>query len=147
MDIYTKKHWSTLVEKGVVGKSLAQGKNVYGHSGVFYAWFLAPKIKYCSVIDGFSFIAAKRTFKGYSQEHRMIKLDQYLSLSEGKPISGRSSRDSTKTFEGIKTPDGKQGCLECKNTKFCSDCVMKPKMNCFHCEMERSNISKENIFY
>ena len=73
-----KKHWSTLVEKGYVGKSLGQGKNDYGDSGIFYAWFLAPKIKYCLVIDDFGIISAKRTFKGYSEEHRMIKLNEYI---------------------------------------------------------------------
>ena len=40
-----KKHRSTLVDKGFVGKSLGHGKNDYGASDIFYAWFLAPKIK------------------------------------------------------------------------------------------------------
>ena len=133
-----KKHWSTLVEKGFVGKSLGLGKNDYGNSGIFYAWFLAPKIKYCLVIDDFGIISAKRTFKGYSEEHRMIKLDEYISLSEGKTVSGRFSIDWTKTFEGIKIPHRKQDCSECDNRKICSDCIIKPKMNCFNCEMEKS---------
>ena len=133
-----KKHWSTLVGKGFVGKSLGQGKNDYGNSGIFYDWFLALKIKYCLVIDDFGVILAKRTFKGYSEEQRMIELDEYISLSEGKTVSGRFSIDWTKTFEGIKIPRQKQGCLECENTNFGVDCVMKLKMNCFNCEMERS---------
>ena len=133
-----KKHWSTLVEKGFVGKSLGLGKNDYGDSGIFYAWFLAPKIKYCLVIDDFGIISAKRTFKGYSEEHRMIKLDEYISLSEGKTVSGRFSIDWNKTFEGIKIPHRKQDCADCDNKRKCSDCVIKPKMNCFNCEMERA---------
>ena len=133
-----KKHWSTLVEKGFVGKSLGLGKNDYGDSGIFYAWFLAPKIKYCLVIDDFGIISAKRTFKGYSEEHRLIKLDKYISLSKGKTVSGRFSIDWTKTFEGIKIPHRKQDCSECDNRKICSDCVIKPQMNCFNCEMEKS---------
>ena len=133
-----KKHWSTLVEKGFVGKSLGLGKNDYGDSGIFYAWFLAPKIKYCLVIDDFGIISAKRTFKGYSEEHRMIKLEEYISLSEGKSVSGRFSIDWTKTFEGIKIPHRKQNCSDCDNKKFCNICILKPKMNCFNCEMERS---------
>ena len=133
-----KKHWSTLVEKGFVGKSLGQGKNDYGDSGIFYAWFLPPKIKYCLVIDDFGVISAERTFKGYSEEHRMIKLEEYISLSEGKTVSGRFSIDWTKTFEGLKIPHRKQDCSDCDNTKFCNDCVIKPKMNCFNCEMERA---------
>ena len=55
-------------------------KSDYGNSGIFYAWFLAPKIKYCLVVDDFDVILAKRTFKGFSEEHRMIKLDEYISL-------------------------------------------------------------------
>ena len=133
-----KKYWKKLDEKGYVGKKLGQGKNDYGDSGIFYAWFLAPKIKYCLVIDDFGIISAKRTFKGYSEEHRMIKLDEYISLSEGKTVSGRFSIDWTKTLEGIKIPHRKQDCSDCDNTKFCNDCVIKPKMNCFNCEMEKS---------
>ena len=132
-----KKHWSTLIEKGFVGKSPGLGKNDYGNSGIFYAWFLAPKIKYCLVVDDFGIISAKRTFKGYSEEHRMIKLEEYISLSEGKTVSGRFSIDWTKTFEGIKIPHRKQDCSDCDNTKFCNDCVIKPKKNCFNCEMEK----------
>ena len=127
-----------MVEKGFVGKSLGLGKNEYGNSGIFYAWFLAPKIKYCLVIVDFGFISAKRTFKGYSEEHRMIKLEEYISSSEGKTASGRFSFDWTKTFEGIKIPHRKQDCLDCDNSKICTDCVIKPKMNCFNCEMEKS---------
>ena len=48
----------------------------------------------------FGVISAKRTFKGYSEEHTMIKLEEYISLSEGKTVSGRFSIDWTKTFEG-----------------------------------------------
>ena len=132
------KHWSTLVEKGYVGKSLGQGKNDYGNSGIFYAWFLAPKIKYCLVMEDFGVISAKRTFKGCSEEHRMINFEEYITLSEGKTVSGRFSIDWTKTFEGIKIPHRKQDCLDCDNGKICSDCIIKPKMNCFKCEKERS---------
>ena len=90
------------------------------------------------VIDDFGIISAKRTFKGYSEEHRLTKLDEHTSLSEGKTVSGRFSIDRTKTFEGIKIPHRKQNCADCDNSKHCSDCVIKPKMNCFNCEMERA---------
>ena len=133
-----KKHWNKLVEKGFVGKSLGLGKNDYGNSGIFYAWFLAPKIKYCLIIDDFGIISAKRTFKSYSEEHRLIKLEEYISLSEGKTVSVGFSIDWTKKFEGIKIPHRKQDCAECDNRKICSDCVIKPKKNCFNCEMEKS---------
>ena len=133
-----KKYWSTFVDIGFVGKSPGLGKNEYGNSGIFHFWFLAPKIKYCPLIDEFGVISAKRAFKGYNEEHRMIKLDEYLSLSEGKTVSCRFWIDWTKTFEGIKIPHRKQDCLDCDNGKVCSDCVIKPKVNCFNCETERT---------
>ena len=68
----------------------------------------------------------------------MIKLDEYISLPEGKTVSGRFSIDWNKTFEGIKIPHRKQNCLNCDNGKIYSDCVLKPKMNCFNCELERA---------
>ena len=74
------ENWSTLFENEFVGNSLALGKNDYGISGIFYAWFLAPKINYCLVTDDFGVFPAKRTFKGYREEYRMIKLDELISL-------------------------------------------------------------------
>ena len=71
-----KKHWSDLVDNGFVCVSLGLRKNDSGISGIFYAWFLAPKINYCLVIDDFGVILAKRTSNGYSEEHKMIKLNE-----------------------------------------------------------------------
>ena len=70
------KCWDDLADKRFVGKILGLGKIDYGNSGIFYAWFLAPKIKYCLVIDDFGVISGRRTFKGLSEEHRMVKLDE-----------------------------------------------------------------------
>ena len=131
-----KKHWSSLLEKGFVGKPFGLGKSNYGNSGIFYACFSAPKIKYCLVIDDFGVITAKRTFKGYSEEHRMITLDKNIPLSGRETVSGRFLIDWTKTFEGINEPHRKQNCLICDIGKICS--VIKPKVNCFNCEIERA---------
>ena len=104
--------------------------------GIFYAWFLAPKIKYCLVTVDFGVILAKRTFKGFSEEHGMIKLEKFISLSEGKTVSGRFLIDLTKTSEGLKIPPRKQDSSDCDNRKICSGFVTKIKMNCYNCEME-----------
>ena len=124
-----------MVDNGFVCNCVGLVKNDSGSSGRFFAWFLAPKIKSCLVIDDFGVISARRTFKGYSEENSMIKLDEYISLSEGKTVSGRFVIDWTKTFERIKLPHRKQDCLDCDIGKTCSDCVIKSKMNCFNCEM------------
>ena len=53
----------------------------------------------------------------------------------------------TRTFEGVEIPQRKQDCLDCDNGKNCSDCVIKPKMNCFNCEMERAFKSCLDLIY
>ena len=67
----------------------------------------------------------------------MIKLDYFLSLSEGESMSGRFLNDWKKSFEGIKIPHQKPSCLECENKLVCSNFVEKRKMNCFNCNMEK----------
>ena len=93
-----------MVDIGFVGKSLDLGDIDYGTFVLFYAWFLAPKVKYSLVADDFGFLMAERFFKGYSEEHKMIKLNEFLSLSEGKTISSRFLIDWTKSIERIKIP-------------------------------------------
>ena len=73
----------------------------------------------------------KRTFKGYSEEHRMIELTEFITLS-GNTVSGRFSIDWTKTFRGIKLQHRKQDCLDCDNVKTCCDCVIILKIHRKH---------------
>ena len=91
-----KKYWSDLIDNGFIGKSLGLGKNDYGNPGKFHAWFLGPKMNCLLEKDHFGVISGKRTFKGYSEEHKMIKLDEYISLSERKIVSGGFLIDWTK---------------------------------------------------
>ena len=90
------------------------------------------------MIDDLVLFRLKGLSKVIAIKHRMIKLDEYKSISEGKTVSGRFSIDWTKTFEGIKIPHRKQVCSDCDKGKICSDCVIKPKMNCFNCEISRA---------
>ena len=60
------KHWDKLDKAGLVGKGLLQGKNDYKDGGIFYALFLAPKIKYCSTINKYGVIDEQKTFRGFS---------------------------------------------------------------------------------
>ena len=68
----------------------------------------------------------------------MIKLNQFLSLSEAETNFGKFSINWTKSFETPKLPLRKQGCLDCDNEKTCSNFAIKPQMNCFKSEVERA---------
>ena len=52
---------------GLIQKGLYQSKNDFGNGRTFYGLFLAPKIKYCIVIDENGVLSQKTTFKGYDQ--------------------------------------------------------------------------------
>ena len=136
-----KKHWSTLVDDGFVSESPGLGKNEYDNAGIFYAWFEASKIKSCFFIKDYGVISAKRSFKGFSEENRMIKLDDFISLSEGKTVSERFSNNWTKTFEGVRLLPMIPNCLDCDIGRICSDCVIKPKLNCFNSKLEKGCLS------
>ena len=68
----------------------------------------------------------------------MNKMNEVISSSERKTVSDRYSIDWTESFEGINIPHRKQECLDCDIGKICSDSVIKPKLNCFNCKMERA---------
>ena len=133
-----KEYCSDLVDNGFVGKSLGLGKNDYGSSGLSYAGFSAPKITYCLVIEDIGVLSARGIFEGYRKELRTLKLDEKISLSEGKTLSGRFSVDWTKTIEGTKIPHGKQDCLDCDNGNICSNCVRESQMNFSNSGTERA---------
>ena len=90
------------------------------------------------MIDNFGVISTKCAFKGYSEEHRMTKLVEYISLLEERTISRKFSIAPTKAFDDIEKPHRKHGCLGCNAEKYCSACFIKPKMNFFNCEMEKA---------
>ena len=97
-----KNHWSTSADNGLAGKSLGLGENDDSNAGIFYAWFLVPKRKYCQVINHFGVISARRGFTRYSGERKTIRFDDFISLLEGKSVTGRFSIDWTQTFESNK---------------------------------------------
>ena len=59
-----KNNYGILGNKGFVGKNLFHSKNDYGNStGIVYGLFLAPKVKYCIVIDENGGLAQKTLSK------------------------------------------------------------------------------------
>ena len=77
------KHWDELNNAGFVGKSLLQGKNDYKDGGIFYALFLAPKIKYCLIIIKYGIIHEKKCFKGYTNVSDNLERKEDFKMSDG----------------------------------------------------------------
>ena len=77
------KHWDKLLGKNLVGKNLLQGKNDHGDTGIFYALFLAPKIKYCLTINKFGIIHEKNCFKGFTNVSDNVDRKKYFKMANG----------------------------------------------------------------
>ena len=71
----------------LVGKNLCQGENDYKICGVFYGFFLSPKIKYVLAINELGIIQQHMTFKGLNDSKRLLDRSQYFNMLEGKKIS------------------------------------------------------------
>ena len=55
--------------------------------GIFYALFLASKIKYVLILDEFGVIQQHMTLKGFNDSKRLLDRSQYFDMLEGKDIS------------------------------------------------------------
>ena len=118
-----KKYWDVLDKANLVGEELCQGKNDYKTGGIFYALFLAPKIKYCSTIDGYGIIQEHKTFKGFNDSKRLLDRSQYFKMIEGGKISAMLPRSWKKSFDsGIIIPTKMRFCNECNDRKWCDNC-------------------------
>ena len=71
-----KKYWDVLDKASLVGKDLCQGKNDCKSGGVFYGFFLAPKIKYVVTIDENGIKKEHKTSKGFYGRDRLLDRSQ-----------------------------------------------------------------------
>ena len=134
-----KNDYNILDENGLIGKNLWQSKNDYGDSaGIVYGLFLAPKVKYCIVIDENGVLSQKTTFKGFNQIINDITFKDFLDLEKGLTIENRSKLKWKRDLAGIKILHRKLNCEHCNENKLCESCLIKPETNCLQCELTKS---------
>ena len=76
-----KDDYNILKDKGLVGKDLFQSNNDYGDdAGIVYGLVLAPKVKYCIVINENGVLSQKTTFKGFNQNINNITFKDFRDL-------------------------------------------------------------------
>ena len=134
-----KNDYDVLKGKGLVGKNLFQSKHEYcENTGIAYALFLAPEVKYCIIIDERGGLSQKTTFKGFNQNFINITFKDFLDLEQSKTLENVSKLKWKRELGVTKIPHCKVGCENCDESKKCVDCVIKRKMNCFNCEISKS---------
>ena len=125
-----KKYWDVLDKANLVGKNLCQGKNDYKTGGIFYALFLAPKIKYCLTINDLGIIEQHMTFKGFNDSKRLLDRSQYFDMLAGKKITAMLPRSWKKSFyNGVIIPTKMRQCNACNDGILCVTCNNKINEN------------------
>ena len=112
-----------------------QSKNDYGKGGILYGLFLAPKIKYCIVMDETGILSQKTTFKGYDQNMVGLNYKVFLDLERCDTILGESKLIWKRDLHGVKILHRVFQCPQCDNDRICKQCEISPKMICFECEV------------
>ena len=138
---FHKSDNNTLKEKSLVGKDLFQSKNNYGYAGIVSGLFLAPKIKYCIVIDDNGLLQQKVTFKGRDREISKIGFKDFLIMEKGLIVRNTSKLNWKRDLLGVKVPHRVINCENCQNNEMCRSCIIDPKLNCFDCEISRSCVN------
>ena len=134
-----KNDYNLLIEKRLIGKDLCQSRNDYGgNAGIVYGLFLAPKVKYCIIIDENGVLSQKTTFKGFNQNINKITFKDFLDLERRLTLKNRSKLKWKREIGGIKIPHPKINYELCDDNRKCGSCVIKPEMNCLQCEIIKS---------
>ena len=110
------RHWEKLDQAGLVGKNLLQGKNDYKDGGIFYGLFLAPKIKYCLIINKYGVISEKKTFKGFTNVSDNLDRKEYFKMFDGGKLVAKVPLSWKKSFsQGFVIPHKMRNCSDCTN--------------------------------
>ena len=108
------KQWDELHEAGLVGKELLQGKNDYKDGGIFYALFLAPKIKNCFTINKYGVIDEHKTFKGFTNVGDNLERKDHFKMFEGDKLIAKVPLSWKKSFsQGVVIHHKMRNCTNC----------------------------------
>ena len=69
--------YEILKTKSLIGKDLHQSKKDYSMVGNLDVLMLAPKIKYCIVIDENGKLSQKTTLRGFDQNMATLKFEDF----------------------------------------------------------------------
>ena len=112
-----------LDKAGLVGDDLYQDKNDYKSVCIFYALFLAPKIKYCLLLDEYGIFQEHETFKRFNNSERLSKRNQFFKMINGNKLSSVFPLSWGKIFsKGIVTRNKTIYRNNCKENLICDTC-------------------------
>ena len=78
-----KNHYDIVKGQRLLGKDILQSKNNYWNAGILDGLFLAPKIKYCIVINDNGLLQQKISFTGCDREISQVGFKDFLNMGKG----------------------------------------------------------------
>ena len=124
------KHWDKLDRAGLVGKNRLQGKNDYGEGGIWYALFLASKIKCCLTINKFGVIDEHKTFKGFTNLSDNLHRKEYFNMADGGKLIAKVPSSWKISFsQGVIFPHKMRNRSECKKDILYDHCDKSVNQN------------------
>ena len=100
--------------------------------------FLAPKIKYCNVIDDNGLLQQKVTFKGCDREISQLGFKDFLNMENSLIVRNASKLNWKRDLLVAKVPHTVINSENCQNDKMCRSFLKDPKLIFFDCEISRS---------
>ena len=120
---FENKHWDKLDKAGLVGRKLLQGKNDYKDVGIFYALFLAPKIKFCLTINKYGVIDEHKTFKGFTNISDNLDREEYFKMLNGDKLFAKVPVSWKESFSmGVVIPHKMRNWNKCTENLLCDGC-------------------------
>ena len=117
------KDWDKLDKAGLVGKRLLQVKNEYKDGGIFYGLFLAPKLKFCFIINKNGVVDEHKTFKGHTNVSDNSDRKEYFKMFNGDKLIAKVPLSWKKSFSmGVVIPHKVRNSSECKKYILCDEC-------------------------
>ena len=69
-----------------MAKKILQSKNDFKDGRIFYGFFLAPKIKYCLIINKYGVIDEHKSFKVFTNVSENLDRKEYFEKFDGDKL-------------------------------------------------------------
>ena len=79
-------YWNEVDGAGLVVKNLLQSKNDNKDGGIFYGVFLAPKLRYCLIINKYGVIHEQKTFKSFTNVSDNLDRNEHFKWFDGDKL-------------------------------------------------------------
>ena len=104
-------------------KNQLQGRNDYKGGGIWYDFFLAPKLKYCLTINKYGVIDEHKTFKGFTNVIDILDRKEYFNMADGGKLIAKVPLSWKKSFrQGVVIPHKMSNCGDSKKDILCENC-------------------------